>query len=405
MAIDNIIRLAELEQDAPDWLHECQRTQSGALICNQANAVIALQALFPAAFTFDEMLQAPVLNEGLTSAEGGFAARAIRDGDLSFLQNKLQHAGFRRMGWDTVHRAVQVISESTRFHPVRDYLNGLDWDGTGRLDSFFPAYLGSGHGAYECGIGRMFLISMVARVMAPGCKSDHLPVLEGPQGALKSTACAVLGGQWFSDHLPDIANGKDASQHLRGKWLIEVSEMHAMGRAEATQLKSFITRQVERFRPSYGRLEVIEPRQCTFIGTTNRDTYLRDETGGRRFWPVKVGHIDIDALARDRDQLFAEALVRYRNGEPWWPDKQFECDHVMPEQAARYEADAWEDTIRDYVATRPQVKIGEIARDALGIETPRIGTADQRRIAAVLELLGWKRQPQAWDGSRWWSKP
>ncbi|MGB9043798.1 MAG: virulence-associated E family protein, partial [Pseudolabrys sp.] len=330
MAVDNILRLAELNQRDPEWVHECARSQLGSLICNQANAVIALDALFPNAFAFDEMAQAPVLRQSLNESEK-FLPRAIRDADLSFLQNRLQHAGFARMGWDTVHRAVQVIGDRTRFHPVREYLESLHWDGTDRLSSFFPSYFGTAQEPYEKEIGRMFIVGMVARVLEPGCKLDHLPVLEGPQGALKSSACAVLGGRWFSDHLPDIASGKDASQHLRGKWLIEVSEMHAMGRAEATQLKSFITRQVERFRPSYGRLEVVEPRQCTFIGTTNRDTYLRDETGGRRFWPVKVGRISVEALTRHRDQLFAEAVVRYRKGERWWPDRDFEREQIVPE--------------------------------------------------------------------------
>jgi predicted P-loop ATPase len=143
--------------------------------------------------------------------------------------------------------------------------------------------------------------------------------------------------------------------------------MHAMGKAESSLLKSFISWQTERYRPSYGRREVIEPRRCIFVGTTNKDSYLRDETGGRRYWPIKAGRISLDALAHDRDQLFAEAVAAFQTGEHWWPDKSFEREHMIPQQEARYEGDAWEEMIKHYLdlQLQPRVTIGQIAKEPL----------------------------------------
>jgi predicted P-loop ATPase len=387
-----------------EWLEQCicggkKMTPLPVL----ANALIGLRAVWPEAIAYDQMLCAPMLMQSLTG-ENDFEPRPLTDVDVGIMQEELQQRGLTRIGKDTMHQAVDVRAHERRFHPVRDYLDGLEWDGTERLSTLFSAYFGAERTPYAEAVSRLFLIAMVARIYEPGCKADYMPVIEGPQGALKSSACAVLGGRWFSDNLPDVTGGKDVSQHLRGKWLIEVAELHAISKTEASLLKQFVTRTHERYRPSYGRKEVIEPRQCVFIGTTNKGTYLRDETGGRRYLPIKAGKIDIAALARDRDQLFAEAVDRYRHGEQWWPDKDFERQHMIPEQEARYEADAWEDEIRCYLDHYPRVTVGQLAKQALSIETPRIGTADQRRIAAILTNLGYTREPKDSEGRRWWSK-
>jgi predicted P-loop ATPase len=394
------------------WLSKCILGEKGKPLPNLANVLTFLRDMLPGHFAYDEMLCITKLMRPLRD-ESAFAARPCTDVDVGIVQELIQRQGIGRISSDIVHQAVDLRANERSFHPVKDYLNGLEWDGVSRMSELFPGYFGSEHGDYEMNVGCMFLISMVARIFAPGCQADHMPVIEGPQGALKSTACRVLAGPWYSDSLPDVGAGKDVSQHLPGKWLIEVSEMHAMNRAEVSQLKAFLTRTTERYRPSYGRREVIEPRQCVFVGTTNRAAYLRDETGGRRFWPVKVSNIvKVEAIARDRDQLFAEAAQRYHEGVHWWPDRDFEHSTIAPQQAERYEADAWEEEIAEYLeqksaggAVKVTVTVGEIAKEGLKIETGRIGTADQRRIAACLEQLGWRRLPKDWRGKRYWSKP
>jgi predicted P-loop ATPase len=291
---------------------------------------------------------------------------------------------------------------------VRDYLNRLQWDGMPRVQTWLHRYFGAALTDYTKAIGRMFLIATVARIFRPGCQVDYMLILEGLQGEFKSSACKILGDDWFSDHLPDIATaGKDVSQHLRGKWIIEITEMSAMSRAETNQLKSFITRTTERYRRSYGRKESVEPRQCIFIGTTNKNIYLRDETGNRRYWPVKTATIDLAALKRDRDQLFAEAVVLFEQNIQWWPDKKFELAHIQPQQDERFEADPWEDPIVEYLnMLQPPLKvtISQVAKSGLGFSSDsRIGGFDARRIRAGLEREGWQQQPRQTNG-RWWTK-
>ncbi len=404
--VEFVSKARKKKQNRAKWLDQCIKSETGKPVPNLANALIGLRAEMPDSFAHDDMACVTMLMRPLDPDKSDCSPRPCSDVDVGVVQERLQHLGLTRLSSDIIHQAVNIRAAECRFHPVRSYLSNLTWDGTPRISTLFAAYFGAEATDYATAISTMFTVGMVARILQPGCKADHMVVLEGAQGTLKSTACRILGGDFFSDNLPDVSAGKDVSQHIRGKWLIEVSEMHAMNRAETTTLKAFITRQVERYRPSYGRKEVIEPRQCVFIGTTNKDSYLRDETGGRRFWPIKAGKINVKALARDRDQLFAEAVHSYRNNAPWWPDKDFEREHIVPEQAARYEADVWEDSIAEYLKTNTKVTVGQIAKEALHIETPRIGRAEQNRIVTALERIGWRRErplgEKDWQGRTWW---
>jgi len=376
---------------------------------NIGNVLLALRKdeAFRDAFAFNEMSNTAMLMKPLFREDADFVVRQVNDADMAVVQEYLQWQGMRRLGRDTVHQGIDVRSRECSFHPVQNYLNGLQWDGTKRLPLWLSIYLGADHSDYSMGVGKMFFISMVARIFEPGCKADHMIVLEGEQGILKSTACRTLGGEWFSDSMPDITSGKEAQQHLRGKWLIEVAELHAMSKAEASLLKMFISRPDERYRPPYARAEVIEPRQCIFIGTTNKDEYLRDETGGRRFWPVKANTIDIEALKADRDQLFAEAVVCYRASEWWWPTADFEKRYAIPEQAKRYETDIWEDAVAHYLKLVTSTTIIEVAKQALNFsdKIERLGTRDSNRIRAILTTLKWKpSDKRATGGKRTWER-
>jgi predicted P-loop ATPase len=367
---------------------------------------------FAGCFTFDAMALSIVVRQPLPWSALPFTPHRLADDDISRLQGWLQRiAQMGRVGWDTAWRGVDCVARETAFHPIRDWLGGLAWDGTPRLDTWLSDYAGSVDTPYVRAIGRMFLISMVARVQRPGCKADYTLILEGPQGILKSQLLRELAQPWFSDQLPD-PHSKDASQHLRGRWLIELGELDAMLRTEVTALNAFLTRAVEVYRPSYGRSTVHEPRQSVFAGTTNLRSYLRDPTGGRRFWCAiagETGAIDPLRLRRDRDQLFAEALAAFHAGEHWWPTPAFERDHMRPEQERRYHGDSWEDEIArelprlrapNTAGTHWEVTVLQLAIQALQLEVARIAPRDQQRIAHILQRLGWS--PRVSHGRRWW---
>jgi predicted P-loop ATPase len=368
-----------------DWLKLCIY-EGKKPIPNVANAIIALENTdYKDAFAYDEMMLMPTLRQS--------SPLAVSDDDATKVQEWMQHSGLKHIGIRIVEQAIEHVSRKNPFHPIRQYLDALQWDGETRINGAAIEYLGCEDTAYNRSVFEMFMIQMVARVLQPGCKADYMLVLEGPQGVLKSSFCKTLAGDdYFSDDLPEKLHDKDTKIHLRGKWLIEVAEMHAFTKQEATALKSFLTRTNERYRLPYGHFETLQPRQCVFIGTTNKDAYLRDDTGGRRFWPIKCGRIDIGALAADRDQLFAEAVFAFREGRHWWPDAAFERDHIKPQQDARFEDDAWLGPVAEFLAGQTETSLEAVAKSALSLDVSKLDMASQKRIGSILQQLGWAKK-------------
>jgi predicted P-loop ATPase len=224
--------------------------------------------------------------------------------------------------------------------------------------------------------------------------------LEGAQGTLKSTALKTLGQPWFTDEIADLGS-KDAAMQVRGVWIIEIAELDAMSRSDIAKVKAFVSRSTDRYRPSYGMHVIEAPRESVFVGTVNHDSYLKDETGGRRFWPVKCGVVNIDALKRDRDQLWAEAVVRYRNGETWWLDSSELTMAAAEEQRERFDGDPWEPQIARWIDDHEGVTIDQILRDCITKPLKDCTQADKNRVGRVLRTLGWlKRRVQSSRGNR-----
>lgn len=305
--------------------------------------------------------------------------------------------------------SVALVARDETFHPVREYLDALVWDNTLRLNSWLATYLAAGaRPEYLTAVGRKFLVSAVARIFKPGCQVDHILVLESPQGYGKSSVARLLGIQpdWFTDNVPDI-HSKDAALQLCGRWIVELAELAAMRRAEVEGVKAFISRPVDVFRPPYGRRAISVPRQSVFIATTNETNYLRDVTGNRRFWPVKCGRIDLNALARDRDQLWAEAVECFRLAETWHLD-QSQTSLAVEEQDHRVMMTVLESDIADYLhglAERNDFETDVRSVLVYGLHLdPDTSDFSERamrmgaQVAAAIERAGWAKVRRAGRG-------
>ena len=343
------------------------------------------------AFTVKRILHRPIPGH----QDGKAYPRDLVDTDYTAALEWFNRNGFPKANAATCDAAVRKACERNTFDPLLQYLDGLQWDGVKRIDGWLQDYCNvmaetAEATAYTQAVSAKWMVSAVARAYKPGCKADHMLVLEGEQGRRKSSVLAALAGpEWFSDSLPPM-NTKDASSYLRGKWIVEVGELEAM-RREVDAIKAFLSRQVESFRPAYGREEVTEPRRCIFAGTTNKDDWQKDVTGGRRFWPVKVsGSIDVDGVAEDRDQLWAEAVARFKAGEIWWLDGEAE-EQAKVEVAARSAGDdPWMAEVADCITGQSEIAIVQVLFK-IGIPPEQRAQKDSNRVADILRQMGWAR--------------
>lgn len=413
----------------PPWSGMLRLDLSGTPERNEANVITALtnDEAFAGALVFDEFAQEVRVSRRLPWDEAGMPLpRPWEDADDVRCAEWLQRREIN-VAPAIVGRSVAAVARDIRVHPVRDYLTSLVWDGVPRLERWVVSYLGATDTRLNCAFGSLWMISAVARIMQPGCKADHMLTLEGPQGISKSTALRLLAGTaWFTDELAEIGS-KDAAQQMRGVWIIEIAELDAISRAEVSRIKAFLTRTVDRYRPPYERYVIDVPRQCVFAGSVNPDTYLRDETGNRRFWPVRCGAIDLDAIARDRDQLWAEAVHLYNAGAVWWLSDPELIVQAGAEQEARFQSDAWDELIERWLVTAKQrvnrgyggyddwrdeevarptpltdVDIGEILGKAIGLDPAKWTRADQMRVSSYLKRNGWERYQCRTAATREW---
>jgi predicted P-loop ATPase len=377
------------------------RNGNGAALPNLNNAVKILEH-DPACrnlVRFDEFLQRFMT---------GDQPREWTDADdVNLTLHMQRNVGVLRMGRDTVSQAVMQIAYSNPIDCRRAFLDALpSWDRIERCDAFFCDVFGARESAYTRAVGGNFWKALIARALDPGCKVDNVVVLEGAQGLRKSSAlAAIVGEAWFAEAGEEITS-KDFFVAIQGKWITEIAEIDAFSRADVTTIKRVVSCRVDRFRPPYGRTAKDHPRQGVFVATTNKDDWNRDETGARRFWPIRCnGDVRIELIRDNRLQLFSEAQARCKAGEFWWEMPEGE---TSAEQEARREGDVWEAPIAHWLIGRgDKITIAEVLTGALGLEIGRITRKEQVRVSKILRgTLGW----QAIDGwlngkkAKYWMK-
>lgn len=374
----------------PDFV----RSGSGIISANSQRNVLTALAKLNITVAHD-VFQDRLLIEGLDGYGPLLDDRAMErlwltvDGRFGFLPSK-----------DLFWTIVSDLARQNARHPVRDYLDALTWDGQPRIDTWLQAYGGAEDGDFVRAASAITLIAAVRRIRHPGCKFDEMLVLEGDQGTNKSTALTVLAvnDDWFTDDLPLNAEGKRVIEALAGRWIIEAAELKGQRKSDIEHLKAFLSRRVDRARMSYARLVTEVPRQCVIIGTTNSERYLRDSTGDRRYWPVRIRRFDVAALRRDRDQLWAEAAAREARGESIRLDPSL-YSAAAAHQEERQVADPWVDAIEDKLGDLNGKILSADVWTLLGRPAGQRTQEDNARFGEAMRKLGWTKTGGRVDGS------
>lgn len=368
------------------------------------------------------------------------------DGDSAELAAWLQHPDRygMRCSDDTVHVAVLAVARRHRRHPIREYLSALRWDGVPRVETMLIDSFGVNDTRYARQVALCFMVGAVARILwidpknpQLGAKVDFMLVLEGPEGFRKSTiAMELFGSQWFVETM-ESPTDKDFYQVLQGCWGVEIGELVSFGKSQSNAVLVAVTRRSDKFRAPYDRLPKVHRRESMFIGTTNESEYIRTPSGGRRYLPVVVSRVaDPERVARERDQLWAEAVQMFRDGFEYWNLP----DDARAEQAARYMSDSWEGRIERWLSGRfrkdgngmlivpnrlvafdgkpiPWTTTDELLEYAVGVDPARHSKADQMRVSAIMRRMGsdplpgesgnvddsWEHCRKRWpDGGREW---
>jgi predicted P-loop ATPase len=327
---------AELPEDYNDeWKAELEYTKSGKLLCNIANIILILEN--------DPALAGHMVHDlftGMDSAKDGLPwnknANQWTDTDDANLRVWLEKH-YDITGKEKIADALTAVLTRHSYHPIRDYLNGLTWDGVPRLDRIIIDYMGAEDSELNRAMSRKHFVAAVARVFNPGCKYDYCLIMSGAEGIGKSTLLRVMGGKWFNDSITTL-EGKEGMEQLRRAWVVELGELSSIKRSDVEQVKAHLSKQVDIYRAAYARRVLEHPRQCVFCGTTNEALFLKGDTGNRRFWVIPVvaelrKYRDwSEAIRRDRDQLWAEAVHYYKQGEPLYLSEELEAQAKQRQQ-------------------------------------------------------------------------